>query len=155
MSENSENLLPKWSEIPDIDLYMDQVITFINKYLSDSELTSSMINNYVKSGIIEPPAKKKYSKVHISRLVIICALKSALSINSIDMLLKHFSEKYSDEEIYEFFCENYMLSYQTVKKSLDNDDENISSKIIKLATFSCVSKSFSEKLLKNTENPQN
>lgn len=154
MQENNENFLPEWNEIPDIDLYMDQVITFINKYLSEGELTSSMINNYVKSGIIKSPVKKKYSKISISRLIIICALKPVLPINSIDTLLKLFSEKFSDEEIYNFFLENYISSYEMVKNALDKDNENLYAVVLKLAAVSCISKNFSEKLLKDTEKSQ-
>ena len=69
--------LPRWDELPDIELYMDQVITLMGKYFGwlspqdESVLTSSMINNYVKIGIIPAPIKKKYSRTHLFRLIII------------------------------------------------------------------------------------
>ena len=84
-----------WDKLPDIKLYMDQVITFLGEKLSfyecgeyDKLLSSSMINNYVKNGLIEHPEKKKYSKEQISRLIMICILKSVLSIQDIAALLK-------------------------------------------------------------------
>ena len=81
--------LPRWNELPDIGLYMDQVITLINKYIErlspcgDGTLTPSMINNYVKLGIIPCPVKKKYSRVQLSRLIMICVMKPVLPIQSI------------------------------------------------------------------------
>ena len=65
--------LPRWEELPDMDLYMDQVVTLLNEYLKpfhakDQEkmVTSTMINNYVKHGIVSPPVKKKYTKNHVA-----------------------------------------------------------------------------------------
>ena len=63
--------LPKWDELPDIELYMDQIISLLEKYLkiyyetlgAEKTITSSMINNYVKLGTIPPPIKKRYSKI--------------------------------------------------------------------------------------------
>ena len=71
----------KPEDIPNIDLYMDQVLTYMHRQLSLFErsednplLTSSMINNYVKSGVLERPEKKKYSKNHLATLMVICML---------------------------------------------------------------------------------
>lgn len=62
--------IPLWNELPELDLYMDQIIVLMEKYLGstpkDKLITPSMINNYVKLGIIPSPTKKKYSKVHIA-----------------------------------------------------------------------------------------
>jgi Domain of unknown function (DUF1836). len=83
------------SDIPDIDLYMDQVTTFMETKLSyykrgkdDKILTKTMINNYTKAKLFPSPVKKKYNKNHIMLLIIIYHLKSILSINDIDILLK-------------------------------------------------------------------
>ncbi len=82
------------SDIPNIDLYMDQVTTFMEDQLGDYKrnkndkvLTKTMINNYTKSGIIPPPIKKKYSKDHMILLIFIYHLKYNLSINDIQSLL--------------------------------------------------------------------
>lgn len=102
----------KWEELPDIKLYMDQVIGFLTEKLEffkedevekkkSSFITSSMINNYVKSGVIEHPQQKKYSKEQISQLVIISMLKQVLSIPDLKTLLSevdNMEKFYSDFE---------------------------------------------------------
>ena len=89
------------SELPDIDLYMDQVTTFMERrlqdkkrYESDKILTKTMINNYAKNDLLPPPAKKKYSKDHMLLLVFIYYFKSILSISDIQKILGPISEKY-------------------------------------------------------------
>lgn len=84
----------KLSDIPDINLYMEQVTTLIDDKLGhlkrgeeDKILTKTMINNYTKSGILMPPKNKKYNKQHIILLVLIYNLKQILSINDIHTLL--------------------------------------------------------------------
>ena len=91
----------KPEEIPGIDLYMDQVTTFMEKHLSSSRrheddkiLTKTMINNYAKNNLIPPPVKKKYSKEHLLMLTFIYYLKNILSINDIQTLLRPLSENY-------------------------------------------------------------
>ncbi len=87
--------------IPDIDLYMDQVTTFMDSSLKDSKrydsdkiLTKTMINNYAKNDLLPPPLKKKYSKEHILVLIFIYYLKNILSINDIQTLLSPLTSKY-------------------------------------------------------------
>ena len=71
----SEKTLPKWEELPDIELYMDQVIALTNRYLGnrtkEKMLTSSMVNNYVKMKVMRAPVKKKYTRVHLIYLIVI------------------------------------------------------------------------------------
>lgn len=84
----------KPSDIPDINLYMEQMTTFIDDKLNhlkrdehDKILTKTMINNYTKMGILMPPKNKKYNKDHIILLILIYYLKQILSINDIHSLL--------------------------------------------------------------------
>lgn len=92
----------KLEDIPNIDLYMDQVTTFMEKRLrnttrnpeEDKILTKTMINNYAKNDLLPPPVKKKYSKEHIILLIFIYYYKGILSINDIQTLLKPLTEKY-------------------------------------------------------------
>lgn len=91
----------KPEEIPEIDLYMDQVTTFMESHLSSSRrhegdkiLTKTMINNYAKNNLLPPPVKKKYSKEHLLMLTFIYYLKNILCINDIQTLLDPISEKY-------------------------------------------------------------
>ncbi len=89
-------------DIPSIDLYMDQVTTFMNSKLKsttrnpkgDKILTKTMINNYAKNDLLPSPEKKKYSKEHILLLIIIYYLKGFLSFNDIQTVLKPITERY-------------------------------------------------------------
>lgn len=91
----------KAEDIPNIDLYMDQVTTFMEKRLKnttrspeDKILTKTMINNYAKNDLLPPPVKKKYSKEHILLLIFIYYYKGILSINDIQTLLNPLTTKY-------------------------------------------------------------
>ena len=105
-------------EIPNIDLYMDQVTTFMDSQLSstrryeqDKILTKTMINNYAKNNLLPPPVRKKYTKEHVLILIFIYYFKNILSIKDIEMLLHPLTEKYFHKEdafnltsIYEEVC---------------------------------------------------
>ena len=99
-----------WDKLPDIYLYMDQVLNYMDKQLSLFErnensklLTSSMINNYVKDGIIDRPERKKYSREHLAMLQVICMLKQVLSIQDISAMLKMLLENHDESEMYNSF----------------------------------------------------
>jgi DNA-binding transcriptional MerR regulator len=88
-------------DIPSIQLYMDQVTTFINerlatskRYEEDKIMTKTMINNYAKNSLLPPPDKKKYSKEHMILLLFIYYFKSILSITDIQTLLTPITEKF-------------------------------------------------------------
>lgn len=91
----------KPEDIPNIDLYMDQVTTFMEKQLAHSKryqddkiLTKTMINNYAKNKLLPPPEKKRYSREHILMLIFIYYFKNILSINDIQTLLTPIAQKY-------------------------------------------------------------
>lgn len=92
----------KPEDIPNIDLYMDQVTTFMDSKLrsaarypdEDKILTKTMINNYAKNDLLPPPIKKKYSKEHVLLLIFIYYYKSILSINDIQTLLRPITEQF-------------------------------------------------------------
>ena len=91
----------KSTDIPNIDLYMDQVTSFMEKQLKstkrnedDKVLTKTMINNYAKNDLLPAPIKKKYSKEHLLLLTFIYYFKNILSMKDIEMLLKPITEKY-------------------------------------------------------------
>jgi len=105
----------KPDELPNIDLYMDQVTTFMDHHLASSKryeedklLTKTMINNYTKNELLPSPNKKKYSKDHMYLLILIYYLKGVLSITDIQSVLKPLNDKFFDgagevpfEKIYE------------------------------------------------------
>ncbi len=92
----------KPEDIPDIDLYMDQVTTFMETHLKSSTrnpgedkiLTKTMINNYAKNDLLPPPVKKKYSKEHVLLLIFIYYYKGILSIGDIQQLLEPITKKF-------------------------------------------------------------
>ena len=106
-------------EIPNINLYMDQVTTFMEEHLAstkryedDKILTKTMINNYAKNHLLPPPVKKKYSREHVLILIFIYYFKNILSIKDIETVLKPLTEKYFSGEssmdlasIYREICE--------------------------------------------------
>lgn len=108
----------KPNQIPNIDLYMDQITTFMEeglertkRYPEDKILTKTMINNYAKNNLLPPPVKKKYSKEHILALIFIYYFKNLLSIKDIETLLEPITSKYfgndsgfSMTDIYEEVC---------------------------------------------------
>ena len=88
-------------DIPNIDLYMDQITTFMDeqlaaskRYEDDKILTKTMINNYAKNNLIPPPEKKKYSKEHVLTLIFIYYFKNILSISDIQSILNPITDKY-------------------------------------------------------------
>ncbi len=88
-------------DIPNIDLYMDQVTTFMEQHLAHSKrypddkvLTKTMINNYAKNDLLPPPVKKKYSREHMLMLIFIYYYKNLLSIGDIQTLMKPLAERY-------------------------------------------------------------
>lgn len=112
--------LPYWDELPEIELYMDQVIVLMEKYLSlhisngDKIITPSMINNYVKLGIMPAPVRKKYSRTHIAYLIIICSLKQVIPIPDIKNLIELRVTKSSIADTLNFFSDLYDSTFNTV-----------------------------------------
>lgn len=131
-SQIAHHSIPKWSDLPEIDLYMDQVIALMEKYLSDTLaqetklITRSMINNYVKLGIMPAPIKKKYSREHLAYLVIICSLKQVMPISNIKAMIDKKLQKSTIAETLDFYSNLYDFTYKTLLKTcktyLDSDE---------------------------------
>ena len=108
--------LPRYREIPDVGLYLDQTVKYVNRYLAPlgcMEITSSMVSNYVKKGYISNPVKKQYDAERIAYLFFISVAKSVLSMDNIARLFEMQKKMYTAEIAYDFFCaelEN-MLQY--------------------------------------------
>ena len=111
--------LPAWKEIPDIGLYMDQVIALLGQYLDfipvedqkdDKPVAPTTINNYVRLKVMPAPEKRKYYRIHIAYLIMIFTLKQGTSIRGIQRLLPDAS---SETEVREFYT-NYVELVQYV-----------------------------------------
>ncbi len=149
-------------QIPNIDLYMDQVTTFMDTHLGstrrfdeDKVLTKTMINNYAKNNLLPSPVRKKYTENHMLQLILIYYMKSFLSISDIETLLKplteHFWEDGSDpsfEEIYskifsyadngiEPLIADLRQKFDRSKETFDCGDEEKDS-YLQLFTFLCM-----------------
>ncbi len=131
-------------EIPGIDLYMDQLTSFMDERLkkttrhpeSDKILTKTMINNYAKNDLLPPPVKKKYSRDHIILLIFIYYFKSVLSINDIQTLLEPLKERFqvTDQEF--DLSDIYNTCFDLQKEELDPLIEDIKKKYERsLSTF--------------------
>ncbi len=88
-------------QIPDIDLYMDQVTSFMDDHLKESRrhaedkiLTKTMINNYTKNRLLPPPEKKRYSKEHLLIMIFIYYMKGFLSLDEIKTILNPINQRY-------------------------------------------------------------
>lgn len=107
-----EFALPKYKELPDVALYMEQVLQYINKALStltpegERILTSFMVNNYVKARMIDEPFKKKYNKDQIGYLMAICLMKSTISMTDMALLMELDANVSSDKDrLYRFWSD--------------------------------------------------
>lgn len=110
-------------DIPSIELYMDQVTTFMDKYLAknkrsedDKTLTKTMINNYTKNDLLPPPNKKRYSKEHIIILIYIYYLKNVISISDIKTMLDPLIDEYYDNPDSEHSLEDIYTSLYNMEK---------------------------------------
>ena len=114
--------LPRYSEFPVFELYIDQVISFVSEAVADFNrgdepiLTPSMVNNYVKNGVLNPPIKKKYNREHIAKLVVICIGKRMLPISHISDSISLMSRVFDIAEGYDVFCDE--VEYE-IKSSID------------------------------------
>jgi len=114
--------MPRWEEITEIPLYMDQLIAVVTKYLepfqvfSDDKIpvTSSMVNNYVKLNLIPKPIKRHYNKRHIAYLIVITLFKEVISIQDIRRVLIFLANSQGNSNAYNQFCE---LLEKTIKHS--------------------------------------
>ena len=146
---NSNFSYPKWEDIPNIDLYLDQVLLYVNQVCApvspDKEkgLTASMVNNYVKHGYLTKPDKKKYQRKQIARLIAITTLKSVFSIQEITQTLNTLQTQASSDQLYDAFvdymnhgidpenpiiqtsCQTVKLYHQTLDLILIKEEEEI------------------------------
>lgn len=124
--------IPRWNELPEIDLYLDQVVNYIEKYLGqynankeDKIITKTMINNYVKIGIMPAPTKKKYNREHMAYLIVICILKQVYSISDIGKLISLTIQYFELSKAYNRFCANLEVSLKNVftRKEFPNTEK--------------------------------
>ncbi len=125
----------KLEKIPDIDLYMDQVTSFMEEHLrkakrnpEDKALTKTMINNYAKNDLLPPPVKKKYSKEHILLLLFIYYYKNLLSFADIGQLLEPITERHFHPGAEPSLSSIYQEIFSLEDKQMDRLKEDIQAK---------------------------
>lgn len=99
--------LPRYAQLPDTGLYLEQTAKYINhclKPLGCIQVTGSMIRNYVKMGLVRNPVKKQYYAEHISHLIPITILKQVLPLERINTLFPRQTKVYSEHTAYDYFC---------------------------------------------------
>ena len=127
LSALGAHTLPAWEELPDFELYMDQVLSLAGRYLQKlptgeaRPLTSSMVNNYVKQKLMPPPVSKRYNRVHIADLLMVCTLKTVMPISSIQTLLAPLETEEMVRQFYTHFCRMYEQTGKELTSSLQQD----------------------------------
>lgn len=153
--------LPRWEELPNFDLYLDQVITLIEGYLGnlfdegkDSILTSAMVNNYVKLKLIPKAEKKRYNRVHIAYLIAITMLKQVLTISEVKEGIEYQASISGLKRAFNLFCEEQEASIQAVAHHLKDGEGTLmlegitmQNTAIKMATMSFAGKLVAEKMV--------
>ena len=161
--------LPRWDDIPDFGLYMEQVIVLLKKYLDylppelkeELIITAAAINNYVRTKVMPGPDKKKYYRIHIAYLIIICSLKQNLSLAMLQKLIPMGISEEEVRSIYESFSERHNMAAKyfieqvrlTAAAILDHEEKSeltakdTNDMIAFAAVISCFSRVLAEKLL--------
>lgn len=138
--------------LPDLELYKDQVLAFLSRQelsLRESDqLTSAMINNYTKDGLMPRAHGKKYAREHLAYLTLICRLKQVLSVKDTDLLLKEALRDEPVEQLFNCFSKLLHESLQTLAEQIEqNRSESLSSTVLELAVNSYVNKIACEYLI--------
>ena len=113
----------EWDALPDIGLYMDQLISYMPRQLihygEGEVLTSAMVNNYIKDGAMPRAEGKRYSRTHLAYLTALCALKQVLSVKDVGLLLAAAAEGREPRDLYEQFREELDRALDVTAGSLD------------------------------------
>ncbi len=157
--------IPRWNELPEFEVYMDQVIVLMEKYVGvylecaeDTFLTPSMINNYVKLKIMPAPEKKRYSRIHLSYLIIICMLKSVMPIQDIHDIIEYklaegdmestlnwFAK--TCEEQFSVFLNNTNELLKDNEEKIEDDNVNISNVAFRMGIEASIARNISSTLI--------
>lgn len=143
--------IPRWNELPDTDLFLEQLVTLINSTLSPyfflnndkkvdntQVLTKTMINNYVKNHLIEAPKKKQYAKIQVAKLFVICILKLVYSMQDIKTLIGIALENCNPQKKYNSFCNLFEKALVCTFHQEDFIDTNTkNSHLLKYILLSC------------------
>lgn len=151
--------LPEWDSLPELELYMDQVVLLLSRYLTffsqgeeEKIITPSIVNNYVRMKVMPAPNKKRYSRIHIAYLLMICTLKQSLSIAAIRKLLPLELDEEQVRAQYTRFVTIYRAAAAHFSQILRDAPANVQGLDVLsagMAILSCLSKSLTDYLLRD------
>lgn len=152
--------LPRYGELPTLDLYMDQVISVVNGALrpllpggDGALLTPTMVGNYVKQKVVSPPVKKRYTRHHLVGFLAIALLKQVFSIAEVSTLIRRQTENYGVQEAYDYFCSELEAALQAAfgTRQLPTASaaraESADTELLRSAVFTLVNKIYVQKFL--------
>ena len=161
--------LPEWESIPDIGLYMEQTVVLLRQYIDylppemkgGQVITATAINNYIRLKLLPPPVKKRYYRLHIAYLIIICTLKQNLSLSMLPKIIPADISEEEAREVYTAFARRHAMAAEyfvvqvrsmaapilgrKAESSLATDDVN--EIVVTSAILSCFSRLLAEKLM--------
>lgn len=147
--------LPRYTEIPNMGLYLEQATKYVGEYLSplgDYTLTPSMISNYVKKGLIANPVKKQYGREQIAYLFFIAVAKSVLSLDALVGFIKIQQSSYTLPKAYDYFCDQLesllLFTFEiTDQLALHGEDSTDEKRLLFTCMVAAVQKVYLEKCL--------
>lgn len=152
--------LPEWEELPQIELYLDQVIALVNNYVGffvydpteEKLLTPSMVNNYVKLRLIPAPVRKKYGRKHIALLLMVCTFKQSVSMAAMSEMLPPDDEEQIHQEYMRFTVSYLRISRYVVQQAkasaapIYDEASNTGAEVSDLVVGSAIAASFARLL---------
>ncbi len=152
--------LPEWEELPQIELYLDQVIALVNNYVGffvydpteEKLLTPSMVNNYVKLRLIPAPVRKKYGRKHIALLLMVCTFKQSVSMAAMSEMLPPDDEEQIHQEYMRFTVSYLRISRYVVQQAkasaapIYDEASNTGNEVSDLVVGSAIAASFARLL---------
>lgn len=147
--------LPKYNEIPNVGLYLEQTSKYITEALSplfDNAITGSMISNYVKKGLVNNPVKKQYDREQIAYLIFIAVVKNVLSMDEIKLVIDIQKSTYESVKAYNYFAKELenLLSYVFEIKNISGEtkiDSSDEKKMLRNIIITVAHKIYLEKYL--------
>ena len=142
----------KWDALPDIELYMDQVVSYLTRQSVGGKLpsmTSAMINNYVKDGLLPRANGKRYQKEHLVYLTAIGLLKNVLTVKDMKLLLDQEIRPGEEREFYGKFCDGVDEAFDAAAVGIDPElsETEVMDVALRLALISCAAKTACEQMI--------
>lgn len=155
--------LPRFKDLPDVPLYKEQVITYLENVMApitihtdEKLLTPTMLNNYVKQKIVSPPKDKKYTQKHLAYLIVVCCLKQLFSLNEVCDLIRVQIKHADVEHCYNCFCNEVEKAFYTAFHSRDFSYLNLEapmtpeSELLRSVVIAFAHKLYTQEQLKKT-----